>query len=234
MRRAVGEMRTIATAVEAFAVDWELYPPAGTGLWKRLVPTYLRRFPMKDPWGNAYRYETGPKRDHYVLASSGEEEFSRLPESYFREVAATGLESSATGRLAGPSEIVYSDGTFLRLPFPEGGEGMAFLPDLHPCASPGGGAPEAAEPGVSEALCVAVAEARLPRGRTGGRGRWLPEALDVHQLGRVDVVDGVDDGAVVGRGRETEAGTLARAGGGASRSRPRSGGSGARRRGARR
>ena len=146
VRRAVGEMRTIATAVEAFAVDWEVYPPAGTGLWKRLVPTYLRRFPARDPWGNAYRYETGPERDHYVLASSGGEEFSRLPESYFREVAATGLESSATGRLAGPSEFVYSDGTFLRLPFPESVEGMAFLPDLHPCASPGGGAPEAAEP----------------------------------------------------------------------------------------
>lgn len=104
VRRALGEMRTIAVAVEVFAVDWEVYPPAGTGLWKRLVPTYLRRFPVKDPWGNTYRYETGPKRDHYVLASSGGEEFSRLPESYFREVAATGLDSSATGRLAGPSE----------------------------------------------------------------------------------------------------------------------------------
>lgn len=147
VRRALGEMRTIAVAVEAFAVDWEVYPPAGTGLWKRLVPTYLRRFPTKDPWGNAYRYDTGPQRDHYVLASSGGQEFSRLPESYFREVAATGLESSATGRLAGPYELVYSDGTFLRQPFPEGGEGKAFLPGQHPCASPGGGAPEAAEPG---------------------------------------------------------------------------------------
>jgi hypothetical protein len=85
-------MRTIATAVEAFAVDWEVYPPAGTELWKRLVPTYLRRFPAKDPWGKAYRYETGPERDHYDLASSGGEESSRLPESYLREVAANGPE----------------------------------------------------------------------------------------------------------------------------------------------
>ena len=148
VRRAVGEMRTIATAVEAFAVDYELYPPAGTGLWKRLVPTYLRRFPAKDPWGNAYRYETGPERDHYVLASSGGKEFSRLPESYFREVAAKGLESSVPGRPAGPSELVFSDGTFLLQPFPEGEEGLSFLPGVHPCASPGGGAPEAAEPAI--------------------------------------------------------------------------------------
>lgn len=102
VRRTVEEMRWIATAVEAFAVDCEFYPPAGTGLWKRLVPTCLRRFPTKDPWGNAYRYETGPKRDHYVLSSSGGEEFSRLPESYFREVAETGPGATVPGSLAGP------------------------------------------------------------------------------------------------------------------------------------
>jgi hypothetical protein len=147
VRRAVEEMRTIATAVEAFGVDYELYPPAGTGLWKRLVPTYIRRFPVKDPWGNAYRYETGPKRDHYVLSSSGGEEFSRLPESYFREVAATGLGPSLPGRPAGPSEIVYSDGVFLLAPLPEA-DGLAFLPGFHPCASAVGGAPEAAGPDV--------------------------------------------------------------------------------------
>ncbi len=148
VRRAVEEMRGIATAVEAFAVDYELYPLAGTGLWKRLVPTYLRRFPVKDPWGNAYRYETGPKRDHYVLSSSGGEEFSRLPESYFREVAATGAGPSVPERPAGPSEIVYSDGTFLLVPFPQGRDGLAFLPGVPPCATPGGGEPEEAEPEI--------------------------------------------------------------------------------------
>lgn len=148
VRKAVEEMRTIATAVEAFAVDYELYPLARAGLWKRLVPTYLRRFPMKDPWGNAYRYETGPKRDHYVLSTSGGEEFSRLPESYFREVAATGSGPSVAGRPAGASEIVYSDGTFLLVPFPGAGDGQAFLPGVHPCASTAGGKPEGAEPDI--------------------------------------------------------------------------------------
>ncbi|MFN7989659.1 MAG: hypothetical protein U0529_19455 [Thermoanaerobaculia bacterium] len=147
LRRAVEELRTIAVAVEAFAVDHEVYPPSGAGFWKRLVPTYIRRFPTKDPWGNAWRYETGPVRDHYVLASAGSEAFSRLPESYFHGLAMSGVDPFAAGVLAGPSELVFSDGVFLLRPFPELEEGTAFLPDLRPCGPPGPGAAAGKDPG---------------------------------------------------------------------------------------
>jgi hypothetical protein len=132
-RKAVDDVRTIAVAVEAYAVDHDVYPPSGAGLWRRLVPTYLRRFPTKDPWGNSYRYETGPERNHYVVSTTGGDAFSRLPEWYFRQVAETGLEAPDPGQRPGPSEIVFSDGAFLVSPILEGPIGNAFLPNASPC-----------------------------------------------------------------------------------------------------
>ncbi|HYN42762.1 MAG TPA: type II secretion system protein GspG [Thermoanaerobaculia bacterium] len=135
-RKAVDDVRTIAVAVEAYAIDHDVYPLSGAGLWRRLVPTYLRRFPAKDPWGNPYRYETGTERNHYVLSTTGEDTFSRLPEWYFRQVAETGLEAPGLLQRPGPSEIVFSDGAFLVSPIPEGPGGSAFLPNASPCVPP--------------------------------------------------------------------------------------------------
>lgn len=134
-RRAMDEMRTIATAVAAYAVDYGVYPPSSGRLWPRVVPVYLRRFPVKDPWGRPYRYETGPSREHDVLVSAGEREFSRLPESCVRRLAETGpgpAEDEAEGVVS--DELVFSDGTFLSTPLPDTGPSSeGFLPGVRPC-----------------------------------------------------------------------------------------------------
>jgi hypothetical protein len=117
IRKAMGEIRTIATSVEAYAVDYGVYPPSCRGLWTRVVPIYLRRYPAKDPWGRPYRYETGPGREHYVLSSAGEREVSRFPESYLRRLAEAGPDTADVERgSVDPDELVYSDGTFLSYP----------------------------------------------------------------------------------------------------------------------
>jgi len=135
LRKAMQEIRTIATAIEAYAVDYGVYPPSGGRLWSRVVPVYLRRFPVEDPWGRPYRYETGPSREHYVLSSAGERELSRLPESLVRRLADVGPDPAEveSGSVAS-DEIVYSDGVFLSTPLfdpdPSGGD---FLPGVQPC-----------------------------------------------------------------------------------------------------
>lgn len=117
IRKAMGEIRTIATSVEAYAVDYGVYPPSGRSLWTRVVPIYLRRYPAKDPWGRPYRYETGPGREHYVLSSAGEREVSRVPKSYLRRLAEAGPDAADVERgSVDPDELVYSDGAFLSYP----------------------------------------------------------------------------------------------------------------------
>jgi hypothetical protein len=116
-RKAMGEIRTIATAVEAYAVDYGVYPPSGGNLWSRVVPVYLRQYPAKDPWGRPYRYDTGPGREHYVLSSAGEREVSRFPASYLRHLAEAGPDTADVERgSVDPDELVYSDGAFLSYP----------------------------------------------------------------------------------------------------------------------
>jgi hypothetical protein len=117
IRKAMDEIRTIATSVEAYAVDYGVYPPSGKGLWTRVVPIYLRRYPAKDPWGRPYRYETGPSREHYVLSSAGEREVSRFPESFLRRLAEAGPDPTELERgSVDPDALVYSDGRFLSYP----------------------------------------------------------------------------------------------------------------------
>lgn len=136
LRKAMQEIRTIATAVEAYAVDYGVYPPSGGRLWSRVVPVYLRRFPVEDPWGRPYRYETGPSREHYVLSSAGERELSRLPESLVHRLAEAG--PGPAEREAGtvdPGELVFSDGAFLSTPLPDSDPSSGdFLPGVRPCA----------------------------------------------------------------------------------------------------
>ncbi len=141
LRKAMEEIRTIAVAVEAYAVDYNVYPPSSGRLWSRVVPVYLRRFPVEDPWGRPYRYETGPNREHYVLTSSGERELSRLPEALVRRLAEAGpFPAEVEGGSVDSDELVFSDGAFLSTPLPvPGSSSGGFLPGVRLCpVRPGG------------------------------------------------------------------------------------------------
>jgi type II secretion system protein G len=92
-RRSMGDMRSLATAVEAYAGDFGRYPPASgfilpagldlpTGNLEDTTPyvrpTYLRAVPLKDGWSSWFGYGTTQARTDYALRSAGRE---GVPES---------------------------------------------------------------------------------------------------------------------------------------------------------
>ncbi len=85
-RRSMADMRGISTAIEAYAADFDRYPPASafvlpTGLnlptenllvvQGYLQPTYIRTLPLVDGWNSWFTYGSGASRADYVLRSSG-------------------------------------------------------------------------------------------------------------------------------------------------------------------
>lgn len=87
-RRSMADMRGMATAVEAYAADFDRYPPAsafvlpvglelptGTLVVAQpyLQPTYLRVVPLADGWNSWFTYGTTSAQTDYVLRSAGRE-----------------------------------------------------------------------------------------------------------------------------------------------------------------
>lgn len=103
MRQAVAEIRILATAFEAFAVDQNLYPVPATvrgderrvadlPFWdvhelSEILKIYSRSLPKRDPWGTPYLFWSDGK--HYMLICLGaDREIARmdLMEEVVREV----------------------------------------------------------------------------------------------------------------------------------------------------
>jgi type II secretory pathway pseudopilin PulG len=118
-KRTVADMRTIGTAVEAYAVDNYRYPYAGSiaELAAELEPKYVRNLPRTDGWGGSFEYacwQVDPDStgcDRYVLASPGKD--------FILEVQDLGeYAAEQTRTRIFDCDIVYSNGSFVQ--FPEG------------------------------------------------------------------------------------------------------------------
>jgi Flp pilus assembly protein TadD len=80
-KRTMADLRTLATAVEAFATDYNRYPEANSmeELGRLVSPTYVRTLPAKDGWRTEFRYlawKQDPKDEapqNYRLASAGKD-----------------------------------------------------------------------------------------------------------------------------------------------------------------
>jgi type II secretion system protein G len=91
-KRTMGDMRSAATAAEAYAVDFSHYPAAagytlpsglknpptatfggaGSGFNGQVVPTYIRLLPLVDGWSSYFLYGTAPPGAHdFILFSNG-------------------------------------------------------------------------------------------------------------------------------------------------------------------
>jgi general secretion pathway protein G len=119
-KRTLSDMRALATAIEAYAVDNVYYPTAascatysysGTPLatddssWSQLAPTYIANVPKRDAWGNLYGYINDAP--NYLLESRG------------RDGATTSFSSPICGTTTDfNDDIAFSDGQFIQ--FPEG------------------------------------------------------------------------------------------------------------------
>jgi type II secretory pathway pseudopilin PulG len=98
-------MRSIATAVEAYAVDHNVYP-AGNKIEDATAAVgtiYIRVMPEKDGWGTTFRYWSDGAK--YRIVSCGSD--AKCDESTWTEVSKDPLPSYA-------ADAVYQNGSFLR------------------------------------------------------------------------------------------------------------------------
>ena len=84
-KRSMSDMRALATAVEAYAVDNNNYPAAacptgsytaattalGTGSFTNLSPTYIADAPRKDGWQRFYMYGLSSDSQAYAIRCLG-------------------------------------------------------------------------------------------------------------------------------------------------------------------
>jgi type II secretion system protein G len=117
-KRTMSDMRALATAIEAYAVDNNVYPAAAcnpglfttgtetllaTGSFTNLTPTYIAQPPKTDGWGRFMLYALStPAADNYRVRSYG------------RDNAASTFVCGTTTNFN--DDIIYANGTFIQWP----------------------------------------------------------------------------------------------------------------------
>jgi len=117
-KRTMSDMRALATAVEAYAVDNNTYPPAGCNpgiftngtyntlsltSFTNLTPTYIAQPPKTDGWGRFMDYALGNGSNDYAIRSMGRD----------GQVNST-VNCGTTTNFN--DDIIYADGTFVQWP----------------------------------------------------------------------------------------------------------------------
>ena len=119
-KRTMSDMRTMATAIEAYAVDNNVYPGGActSAMWTTagttfdnssmslLSPTYIANPVRKDGWDAYFHYGVDGSNQQYCLLSTG------------RNKATDGITCATTTNFN--SDIIYSNGGFIQ--FPEGAQ----------------------------------------------------------------------------------------------------------------
>lgn len=111
-KRTMSDMRTIGTAVETYAVDYNRYPKQATcgnvsGINAFISPDYIKSAPVKDGWSNNYKYLTDSGAQDYSVGSGGKD--GSDPCSAF-----TGTATGSTTNFN--CDIVFSTGSFTLYP----------------------------------------------------------------------------------------------------------------------
>jgi type II secretion system protein G len=73
-KRTMADMRSIATAVESYSVDWNFYPK-GVGTMvdavPYLTPTYIKKLPNVDGWNRTLLFQSSTDGATYTIESYG-------------------------------------------------------------------------------------------------------------------------------------------------------------------
>jgi type II secretion system protein G len=115
-KRTMADMRSLATAIEAYHIDYNLFPTAacGPGLFTtagsvlaessftNLTPTYISQPPLRDGWGRFVLYAVDNGFSKYNIRS------------YARNGAADAFVCGTTTDFN--DDILFSNGTFLQWP----------------------------------------------------------------------------------------------------------------------
>jgi len=112
-KRSMADMRTVGTAIEAYAVDMAFYPTSGGevavatgGFEDYLEPTYVKAVPLNDGWRTAFLVDSQSR--FYTLGCAARDKVF--------EGALTSYVSRVTTDM--DSDIIYSNGSFVS--YPEG------------------------------------------------------------------------------------------------------------------
>jgi hypothetical protein len=120
LRRAMGELRTIGTACESFAVDNNVYPGPVEPI--NVVATiepalvqvgrYLRVLQKVDPWGNSYLFWSD--RTQYALVSYGPDGIPDFPYASWGRTEFEAMHTGPTTRVG--ADLVFAFGGFVQWP----------------------------------------------------------------------------------------------------------------------
>lgn len=120
-KRTMADIRNLATAIESYNVDNNMYPtaitcPDSAGItngaavnsasFALLRPTYIAVPPTTDGWGKALAYGTGTNLQAYMIASGGRDGTG----------AAITYPTTCGTTTDFNSDIIYSNGTFISYP----------------------------------------------------------------------------------------------------------------------
>jgi general secretion pathway protein G len=110
-KRTMADIRSVGTAVESYAVDYNKYPYNLDGtveavLDDHIQPTYIKKCPLADGWTNALYYESDANGGLYSIGSPGK-----------------GASAEPVWTVSGPTDefaddIIFSTGSFTL--YPEG------------------------------------------------------------------------------------------------------------------
>ncbi len=106
-KRNLADMRAIGTAVEAYAVDHQIYPPGNStvaAISHFIEPLYIKSVPKKDSWGNLVLYQTSADGQSYTITSYGKDHKLDSPGHY------KGVIARFT------NDITFSQGSFTAFP----------------------------------------------------------------------------------------------------------------------
>ncbi len=95
-KKSMGDMRSTATAIEAYSVDFNRYPPAagytlpaglaipsnsyGVKCAGYIQPTYIAVVPLSDGWNSWFLYGvSSPSNSDYIVLSSGRDGVTQTP-----------------------------------------------------------------------------------------------------------------------------------------------------------
>ena len=111
-KRTMADMRSIATALEAYAAEHDRFPEGTSvdALPPLLVPKYIGQIPVIDGWGTSLRYE-GSSRQYAIGSAGADRQFDKNALSEYPP-------GSATQHF--DCDIVYANGSFVQ--YPEGAQ----------------------------------------------------------------------------------------------------------------
>lgn len=107
-KRTMADIRSVATAAEAYAADKRKYPEGGSvsELSAALTPTYIRALPSLDGWGTPMKYERIGDSGYAVGSAGADKAFERDALSGYTAKTTSGFNE----------DLVFANGEFVQYP----------------------------------------------------------------------------------------------------------------------